>query len=80
MESVYKLKNSEERFNTIVVAHDMTKLEREQCKEMVAEAKSMANQDPSGEYLYRVRGPPGEMKILKFRKRLNRDCQQSTPN
>ena len=32
MESVYKLKNSEERFKTIVVAHDMTKLEREQCK------------------------------------------------
>jgi len=69
MESVYKLKNSEQRFKSIVIAHDMTKLEREQCKEMVVEARSMAAQDPSGEYLYRVRGPPGEMKILKFRKR-----------
>jgi len=27
MESVYRLKNSEERFKTIVVEHDMTKME-----------------------------------------------------
>jgi len=69
MESVYKLKNSEDRFKSIVIAHDMTRLQREQCKEMVEEAKNMAAQDPSGEYVYRLRGPPGEMKILKFRKR-----------
>ena len=69
MESVYKLKNSEQKFKSIVIAHDMTKLEREQCKEMVAETKHMATQDPSGEYLYRVRGPPGDMRILKFLKR-----------
>ena len=69
MESVFKLKNSEQRFKAIVVAHDMTKLEREQCKELVAEARSMTAQDASGEYLYRVRGPPGEMKIWKFHKR-----------
>ena len=69
MESLYKLRNGEQRFKSIVVAHDMTKLEREQCKELVAEARNMAAQDSLGEYLYRVRGPPGEMKILKFRRR-----------
>jgi len=60
---------AKDSFKSIVVAHDMTKLERDQGKELVAEARSMAAQDPSGEYLYRVRGPPGEMKIVKFRKR-----------
>jgi len=48
MESVYRLRNSEKRFKAIVVAHDMTKMEREHCKELVAQAKSMAAQDPSG--------------------------------
>ena len=69
MESLYKLKNGDQRFKSIVVAHNMTKLERDQCKELVSEARSLAARDPAGEYLYRVRGPPGEIKILKFRKR-----------
>jgi len=69
MESLYKLRNAEQKYRGIVIAHDMTKLERDQCKEAVADAKSMAAQDSSGEYVYRVRGPPGEMKVLKFRKR-----------
>jgi len=69
MESIYRLRNSEEKFRAIVIAHDMTKLEREQCKTLVTEAKKQAALDPSGKYLYRVRGPPGEMKILKLRKR-----------
>ena len=37
---------------------------------MVEEAKNMAAQYPSGEYVYRVRGPPREIKILKFRKKV----------
>ena len=36
---------------------------------LVAEAKSMGEQDQSGEYLYKVRGNPGLMKIVKIRKR-----------
>ena len=44
----------------------MTKLEREQCKKLVAEAKA---QETSGEFIFRVRGPPGAMKIVKLKKR-----------
>ena len=61
--------NSSTSGNIALVNNDMTKLERDQCKELVSEARSLAARDPAGEYLYRVRGPPGEMKILKFRKR-----------
>ena len=70
MESLFKLKQSGQKFRQIVIAHDMTKAEREDCRKLVAEARAiMAIDDMSGEYIHRVRGPPGDMKILKLRKR-----------
>jgi len=65
MESLYKLKHAEQHFKKVVVTHDMTKAERDECKRMVTEAKDKEAQDPSGEYIYRVRGLPGKMKIIK---------------
>ena len=56
MESL--LRNAEQKFKGVAVAHDLTVKEREECKRMVAEAKVLASQDTSGEYLYRVRGYP----------------------
>ena len=66
MESLFKLKQSELKFRQTVIAHDMTKAEREDCREKVAEARAMASDDTSGEFIYRLRGPPGDMKILKL--------------
>jgi hypothetical protein len=68
MESVSKLRNAGGKFRGIVVAHDMTKNEREECAVLVKEAKQKADEDQSGEYLYRVRGQPGQMKIIKIRR------------
>ena len=39
MESLYKLKNAEQKFKGINIAHDMTPKERNECKRLVAEAK-----------------------------------------
>lgn len=69
MENLFKLKHSEQKFNRVVIAHDMTAKEREECKKLVAEAKQRASEDTSGEYIYRVRGPPGQMKITRIRLR-----------
>ena len=69
MESLYKLKHAEMQFKSVVVTHDMTKIERDECKRMVTEAKDKEAQDKSGEYIYRVRGLPGKMKIIKIRTR-----------
>ena len=69
MESLYKLKHAETKFKKIIIAHDMTKTERAQSKRLVAEAKLQADNDFSGEYIYRVRGLPGQMKVVKFRAR-----------
>jgi len=41
----------------------MTQKERDQCKNLVEEAKQKEVHDTSGEYKYRVRGPPGKMII-----------------
>ena len=52
MESLYKLKQAERKFKGVVVAHDMTRAERDECKKMVGEAKALEEEDTSGEYLY----------------------------
>jgi len=69
MESLYRLRHAETKFKKIIVAHDMTRTERAECKRLVAEAKEQADTDSSGEYIYRVRGMPGQMKIVRFRVR-----------
>ena len=69
MQSLYKLKHAEQKFRGIILAHDMTMLEREECKKLVAETKRLAQQDTSGEYLYRVRGNPGQMRVVKIKRR-----------
>ena len=69
MESLYKLRHAESKFKGVIVAHDMTKMEREECRRLVVESKCKAIEDTSGEYLYRVRGTPGQMRIVKIRVR-----------
>ncbi len=66
MESLYKIKSMDARFQNIVVAHDLTKKQREECKALVAEAK--AKSDESGDCVYRVRGRPGMLRIVKMHK------------
>ena len=62
MESLIKLKDAPEQFKNIGISHDLTPSERENCKKMVVEAKEK-QQNEAGEYLWRVRGPPGQMKV-----------------
>ena len=68
MESLSKLKNASDKFRNISITHDMTKQEREVCKKLVEEAKDRQSKE-SGEFLYRVRGVPGMMKVIKISKR-----------
>jgi len=68
MESLFKLKSLQAKFQGIGVAHDMTKKEREECKELVLEAKAKS-QRASGEWTYWVRGAPGQMKIIQVKMR-----------
>jgi chemotaxis regulatin CheY-phosphate phosphatase CheZ len=69
MEHAGRLAVAAEKFAGVVISHDMTKNERLQCKQLVAEAKKQQTEDGSGEWIYKVRGLPGQMKIIKIKKR-----------
>jgi len=65
--NLYKLKHADNKFKTVIVAHDMTRAERDECKRLVADAKAQSERDVSGEYQYKVRGFPGKMRVVKLR-------------
>ena len=67
MESLYKLKRAEDKFKSTSITHDFTRSERAECKTLVDEAKERQT-DEQGEYLWRVRGLPGQLKLVKIRK------------
>jgi protein-tyrosine-phosphatase len=64
--NVQKLPKSD--YKEVSIVHDMTKIEREQNKKMVTEAKKRTSEDKSGEYVYRVVGPPWARKIKQVAK------------
>ena len=69
MDSLFRLKSIDAKFKGITVSHDMTKNERDECRKLVDEAKQKENQDESGEWIYRVRGLPGQMRIISIKKK-----------
>ncbi|MFZ2538707.1 MAG: hypothetical protein WAX04_07380, partial [Oscillospiraceae bacterium] len=69
MESLGKLAEADDEFRSLSISQDMTKKERDECRELVEDAKKRQVEDLSGEWIYRVRGVPGEMRIVKLRKR-----------
>ena len=69
MESLYRLRHAEQKYKDVIIAHEMTRTERDECKRLVELAKATAAQDTSGEFLYRVRGSPADLKIVKIKKR-----------
>ena len=69
MESLYKLNNVDKKFKGINIAHELTMNERLECRNLVAEAKQKEADDTSREYLYRVCGTPGKMRIVQIKVR-----------
>ena len=68
MNVAYKLKDCPAKFRNVVIAHDMTVKERQECRELVDKAKEKTEEDTSGNWVYKVRGPPGQLKIVRFRR------------
>ena len=67
--NLYYLKNSEEKYRKVQVQHDLSKEERETIKNLGKEADEKNSQEKPKDFLYRVRGSPGAMKIVKVYKR-----------
>ena len=67
MRNTFKLKDVKE-FEGWSLQHDMTKDQRENVKKLIKEAEEKEKNDTSGEYIYRVRGPPHNKYIKKIKK------------
>ena len=65
MESLYKIQSLDGNFQQVSVSHDMTQKQRTECKAMVAEA---VRKSASGDFLYKVRGAPGQWRFVQMRK------------
>lgn len=68
MKNLPKLAECEEKLKRVRVKHDMSKGEREEAKRLYEQAKEQeakCKQD-GGKFLYRVRGPPWAMNIVKI--------------
>ncbi len=61
----------EDKYKNLSIVHDMTKNEREEYKKLVEEAKQKQTQETSGEWIYRIRGIPGKMKVMKIEQKTN---------
>ena len=64
--TAHKIKES--KFKDVRIANDLTKTERDKERELFNAAKRMQEEDLSGNFLYRVRGPPWARKVIKIRK------------
>lgn len=71
MKNLSKLKGIDENgpFTKIGLTHDMTKSEREANKPKLNEIKEKNDNNPSGKYMFLVRGPPWARKVVKVRNR-----------
>ena len=70
MRNTYKLGEDEgkKEFESWSIQHDMTEEQRATVRTLVAEARRKETADTSGEYIYRVRGPPHHKYIKKIKK------------
>ena len=64
MESVSKLKDADEKYSRIILTHDMATEDRDEYKRLVAEAKEKQKDEISGEFIFRVKGAPGNFRLL----------------
>ena len=67
MKNAKELSEAETKFKETSISYDYSKEERAKIKEKVEEAKEMGKNDLN--YVYKVRGPPWDLKIKKFEKR-----------
>ena len=70
MNNAYKLRDAPAHLKTVSIGYDLTLDERAIVRDKVNEVKTESQNDPN--YVYRVRGPPWDMKVVKLPKR-NRD-------
>ena len=68
LESLPKLRTAAIKFKNVSVCHDLTKNERNNTKSWSRRPESKQSDDQSGDYIYRVKGQPGNMSVERLKK------------
>ena len=71
MSSLYRLKTAKKKLKSIQVQHDLSLLERERLDVLIEEAKLLNVEAKNENFVYKVRGPPSALQIVKVFKEKN---------
>ncbi|ESO02213.1 hypothetical protein HELRODRAFT_161456 [Helobdella robusta] len=66
MDNVSRMKSLDDVLKGVWLSHDLSNDQRDELKKLINDAKKQ--ESVSGDFLFRVRGPPGRWKIVKFRR------------
>ena len=64
-----KIRDAGKPFDKVVMTHDLTVQQKKELKELIVEANEKEQQDETGRFMYRVRGPPWMWRIKKIPKK-----------
>lgn len=67
MENAKKLKNAPSNLSRLSLCYDMTETERNHAKSLQKQASEKTKNSTT--HVFKVRGPPGKMEIVRFQKR-----------
>ena len=67
MSNLRNLSTAEVKYKGVSVVHDMTMKESQLHKEQIRMAKEKNDENESGDFIYLVRGPPWERKIVSVK-------------
>ena len=65
LSNLYHLKNAADPFKSVQVNHDLTDEDRSLTKQLLKEAYDKNQTEKPESFLYKVRGPPGAIKVVK---------------
>ena len=69
LSSLHKLENASADLKKLSVKHDFSADESQYSKELFDEAQRKNDADPTADFLYKVRGPPHALRIVKVYKK-----------
>ncbi len=73
MSRLFRLRDAEDKYKNISIQHDMSQEERETTKKLLAMAKEKNEAETSQNFVYKVRGPPWDQRLVKLKKNQQQD-------
>ena len=65
LSNLYHLKQAADPFKAVQINHDLTDEDRNLTKQLLTEAYNKNQSEKPDNFLYKVRGPPGAIKLVK---------------